>query len=389
MKNSAFFSLKTTLVTILVIGLFFSVSVLGLEETKEGLTKITMVFPRSIEVLDDAQVHAADKLGYFEEEGIDIEVKQSYGTTDVKMVASGNAEIAYPSPWVQMAAHNSRLPIISIFDSDIRNIFEFGVRRDSDIYSIKDLKGKSISIGDPFWKTIANPALRAAGISPDEVEYVVAGNNRAQVVSQGKVDAVLTWEKEHQLFWAQGMDFRILDFENFLKNDSNSIVTSLSMVKNHPETLKAFLRGYTKGLYFTLLNPAASTQITLERFPSIKVEFSDALKAITALAYIDHDEHVFRYGYGWHDPAKWYISVEESVIGGLLSEPIALEKVFTNQFIPAANEIDFEAAERDAKNFKLKPEYQEQMAEIEYSERYLNLKKMNEEIKRVIPVPEQ
>ena len=190
---------KTLFITIFILILSLSISVAALAE--EDLTKVTMVFPRSVEVLDDAQVHAADKLGYFAEEGIDIEVKQSYGTTDVKMVATGNAEVAYPSPWVQMSAHNSGLPIISIFDSDVKNIFEFGVRKDSDIYSIKDLKGKSISIGDPFWKAISNPALRAAGVSPDEVKYVVAGNNRAQVVAQGKVDAVLTWEKEHQPAW--------------------------------------------------------------------------------------------------------------------------------------------------------------------------------------------
>lgn len=325
----------------------------------QELTKLTMVFPRSIEVLDDAHVVATQMMGYFKEEGIEVVFEQSYGTSDVKLVASGRADVAYPSPPIQLTAHASDLPIISVYQVDVRNIFGFSVRENSGINSIADLKGKKISLGDAAWAVIADPILRHAGLDPTkDIEYVVAGESRAQMVNEGKLDAVLTWEKEYQLWDAEGIRLTYLSGEKVLDNCSNSIIVSLDTYKNKKDLIRGFVRAYAKGSYFTKLNPKAATEMVLERYPSLKVEFKDALKAIEGLVYIDHNEDTEKYGYGYHSAERWKLNVEDALKGGLITKEVPLEQIYTNDFVEAANDFDHKAIEEDAKNYKLKPEHQ-------------------------------
>ena len=264
--------LKATMLFGIAVLLLVSMSGCGVASTETTkpkdatLTKVTMVFPRSVEVLDDAHVVAAYKLGYFKDEGIDVKFEQSYGTSDVKMVSAGQADFAYPSPYIQLMGHESGLPIISVYQVDIRNIFGFSVRPDSGITSIAGLKGKKISLGDAGWASISDPLLRHAGLDPKkDVEYVATGENRAQMVNEGKLDAVLTWEKEYQLWDAQGIKLTFLPGEKVLDNSSNSIVVSLDTYKNKKDLSNRFVRAYARGRYFTKLNPRPATEMKTDK----------------------------------------------------------------------------------------------------------------------------
>lgn len=331
---------------------------LGIQSWGKNLEVVTYVLPRSEECLDDAHVVAADKLGYFAQEGIQIKFQQAYGTSDVKMVASGQGDIAIPSPYILLISLENDIPVKSVYQVDVRNIFAFAVRPESGINSIAQLKGKTISLGDPSWATISDPMLQHAGLDPKkDVRYVVAGETRAQMVQEGKVDAVLTWEKEYQLWLGQGMRFKILPGSEVLKNCSNSAVVSLKTLKERPDLIVRFFRAYAKGSYFTKLNPRAATEMVLDKFPSLKVSFEDALKAIEALVYIDNNEDTLKYGYGWHNAEAWKINVEDALKNGLISKPIPLDRIYTNEFIPEINNFDHAAVEKDAANYKLRPEH--------------------------------
>src|SRR5690625_1381809 len=67
-------------------------------DSEDGLKPVKVVVPRTVEVLDDAHVWAGIKMGYFEDECLDVSIEESFGTTDVKMVSTGNAEFALPAP---------------------------------------------------------------------------------------------------------------------------------------------------------------------------------------------------------------------------------------------------------------------------------------------------
>jgi NitT/TauT family transport system substrate-binding protein len=321
----------------------------------KGLTVVKYVLPRSPECLDDAHVIAADKMGYFKQQGIQIQFEQAMGTSDVKMVATGKGDIAIPSPGVLLTSLQAGLPVISVYQVDVRNIFDFAVKGDSGIKTIADLKGKTIVLGDASWSAISDPILQHAGLDPKkDVKYVVAGDNRAQLTWEGKADAVLTWEKEYQLWEGQGMTFTILKGSDVLQNCSNSAIVSLDTYKNKPELIKKFFTAYAMGSYFTKNNPEAATEMVIEKYPGLKVDWKSAVAAVKALASIDNNDDTVKYGYGYHNADAWNLNVADDLKNNIITSSIPLSKIFTNKFVSNYNSFNHKNVEQDSANYKLK-----------------------------------
>ncbi|MEA5003471.1 MAG: ABC transporter substrate-binding protein [Christensenella sp.] len=334
------------------------------EKPADGsLDTITMVFPRSFECLDDAHIHAALEMGYFEEEGIDLKIEQAYGLDDLTMIVSGQANTGYPSSFVQIAGHEQGLPFKSVYQVDNVNIFGYCVRPDSGIKSIADLKGKTIALGDAAWNTISDPILIAAGVDPSEVEYITAGESRAQMVDSGQADAVLTWYKEFEMWDGQGISLEWLAGEDVLQLTGGCLVFENNFIEQNKDLIARFVRAYAKGAYFTYLNPAAATEITLDKFPSIEIEFPYALASIQSLVYIDNGKDVDEHGYGWHNADKWETQMDACRKGGTLTRTdLTLDEIYTNDFVEAANDFDHAQVESDAAGYQLKSENQQYAA---------------------------
>ena len=208
-------------------------------ETNKDLDVVTVVLPRDIEVLDDVHYVVAQEMGYFEQQGIEVKFEKATGTSDMQMVSVGNGDVCLPHPFVGLIGLTGGIPLIGVFQQDVVNTNAFCVRADNDeINSIQDFKGKTIALGDASWGAIVNAELIAAGLSPDDVEYVAAGENRAQMVNEGQCDIVYTWEKGYQLWLAQGMDFKVITCEDNLDICGNPLLVSIKNYQNNKDVIE-------------------------------------------------------------------------------------------------------------------------------------------------------
>ncbi len=332
------------------------------EGAKPGgaLFPMKVIFPRSLEVLDDYYLTVALKMKYFEDEGIQALPEGALGTTDApKLVVQGFGEVCLPAPPVLMTAVANDLPLTMVFEQDKNYIFGFGVRKDSGINSFKDLKGKKISVGDAGWTVIIDPLLmKTAGFTTKDTQIVVGGTGRAQLVQEGKADAVLTWEKEYQLWWGQGLDLKILKgYDQGVRFPGNGLTFSNKFIKEHPDRVVGFGRAWAKGIYFGQINPAAATEITLERYPMIGVPFADAILAIKAGVWImTAGPVVEKYGLGYLEKTHWAEMRDTLFDQGALPKKVDIDSLLTNKFIDEINKFDHKKVEEQAKAYKLKPE---------------------------------
>ncbi|MCX6090493.1 MAG: ABC transporter substrate-binding protein, partial [Candidatus Atribacteria bacterium] len=145
---------------ILVLGVIVAM-VLTVSSFALGLEKVLFVVPRpSVDVFDDVALVVASKMGYFAEEGIEVEWKGSAGGTDcTKLVATGAAQFGYPSEGVMLWSVVEGMDIMNVYQVDQINVFNFGMKPGSGIKEIKDLKGKTIALGSMAWKPICDPIL--------------------------------------------------------------------------------------------------------------------------------------------------------------------------------------------------------------------------------------
>jgi NitT/TauT family transport system substrate-binding protein len=330
------------------------------QETATGtgnLEKVIFVVPRSLECLDDMALWSADYLGYFKEEGIAFQMEQAFGTTDIRMIATGQANFGYPSPNLILSSISEGLPIKAVCAADAINIFGMAVRADSGIRTWADLKGKTIALGDAAWATIAAPTVSAAGLNPSaDIEYIVAGDSRYQMVNEGKIDVLFTWISEYEQLKGQGFDFIYLDGNDILPVLSNPIITSDKMISENSDLVKRFNRAFTKGLYFVLSNPEAGADIVLNKFPAIQITWEGALgvaQGRNLQAFGTNDatkQEILANGIGYMAPEKWNSVIQWAQKVGVINNSIPGDRVFSNNYLDFT--WDRARVEADAKAYQ-------------------------------------
>jgi len=336
------------------------------EVDQKELRKVKMVMPRTIEVLEDTPYWVAIKMGYFEEEGLDVTMEQSFGTTDIKMVSTGNAEFCAPGPSFVLSGIAEALPIKVVSAYDAINIWGMCVLKDSPIQSWEDMRNAqekygrklTVALGDASWELLVTPTIKAAGIDiENDLEFVVAGENRYIQVAEGKLDMLFTWPGEAWQLIGQGFDFIYIDGNDVLKTCSNPIITSLDLIENEPEVVRGFVRGLAKGVYFTKYNPEAAAAIVCDQFPAIDVTWKAAVYVQHGRVYQmfgpeggeEEQKLVDNIGWNWED--KWNLVVETSIDSGVISEPIPLDRIYTNEFVDLT--WDKSKVEQDADNYDI------------------------------------
>ena len=169
------------------------------------LRTVKMCLARTAEVLEDTPFWVAENLGYMAEEGLKLEMIETFGTTDCKMVATGQADFAVPGPSLALQSIEQGLPIKIVCSYDAINIWGLCVPADSPYQTFEDMvdaqskygKKLTVALGDPSWESLVTPTLIAAGIDPaEDLEFVVAGDQRYVQVAEGQLDILFTWPGE-------------------------------------------------------------------------------------------------------------------------------------------------------------------------------------------------
>ncbi len=353
---------KITIVGVLLVlltaSLLFAAG--GQEKKPVELTKMTFITPRgTVEVMDDYNLWVAIELGYFEAMGLDVTMEP--GPLDAfactKFVDQKQADVGYPSPGILSASVDTGMDVIMVYEMMVEQVFDFAVRKDSDIKSVKDFPGHTMSLGDAGWQVIVDPILVEVGIDPASIEYVAVGAQWGQAVALGKADIALTWKGLRAQWDAQGLNLKYFLGEEFSKMPANGYAARKSDLADPAkrDLLEKFLRGTSMGIHFARHNPRAAAQIVYDQFAAIREQMEPdlALKSMQQLhwGYTGGDRKGD--GYGWFDLNAWETYLDIIAELGQTKKRLPLDQVATNDLIAAANDFNHAKVERDAKNFKL------------------------------------
>jgi len=224
-----------------------------------------------------APTFVAKKLGYWESEGVDVEIQFSKGSSyTLQLLASQKVHVGQSNEIQLMLSREKGLPLKVV----MTNQREFGSRlavlENSSITKIEQLKGKNIGVADlsaaqvPFVKAM----LATGGLDPEKDASILAVGWGAQALAallKDKVAAVCFWTGQFIAWEVADQKFRYFPAD-FFPNDvpGYNLVAHEDFIEGREDTLVGILRGVAKGYLFSITNPRAAVEIYYKANPTKK-----------------------------------------------------------------------------------------------------------------------
>lgn len=309
----------------------------GAKETKDGLRKLVISEP--VHLIGYLPIYVAIEEGYFEEEGLAVEVITATGGAHVTSVVSGDAWGVLGGPdSVQMANLGSSDPIQSVVNVVNRaNVYLMG-SSDEPVDSTNEeelanyLKGKTIAAGryggSP--NLLTRWLLMELGLDPEKdvkLEEPADASAVVSLVESGNADIANGGEPQITEGINKGVwEEPFYSFPSLGDYPYSVVSVKKSTIEKEPEVVESFVRAVLKGLKKVEDDPELSMQVLKTEFPSTSEE---SLQASLDRAY--KDELWSKDGYISEESVAKPMDVVEKT--GVYTEGYKYDELIDMQFV--------------------------------------------------------
>jgi NitT/TauT family transport system substrate-binding protein len=279
-----------------------------------------------------APFYVAVEKGYFLENGIEIEFDYSYETDGVALVGAEDLQFALVSGEQVLLARAQELPVVYVFGWWQDYPVGVAAKTEQGIQSPTDLKGKQIGLPGLFGASYIGlrALLNEAGLKEDDVTLDSIGFNQVEALATDQEQAVVIYaNNEPYQLAALGYDIDLIPVADFVQLASNGLITNEATIANNPDLVRRMIRATTQGLADTLADPDAAFEISKKYVENLaqadQAIQRDVLEA--SIAFWKAEQ------LGYSAPEAWQNMQEILLDMGLLSEPLDLQRAYTNEFI--------------------------------------------------------
>ncbi|MFI8576452.1 ABC transporter substrate-binding protein [Rossellomorea aquimaris] len=302
-------------------------------EQKEGLKKVTVVLDWTPNT-NHTGLYVAKEKGYFEEQGLDVDIILPGEAGADQLVASGKAEFGVGYQESVTQARVQDVPLVSIAAVIQHNTSGFASPKDKGITTPKDFEGKSYGgWGSPVEKAVMTSIMKQENADVEKVDFVNMGDTDFFTAVKRDVDFAWIYYGwtgiEAEL---RGEDLNMMyvkDYSEKLDYYTPVLTTNEKMIEKDPDTVKSFLSASSKGYQFAIDNPEEAGGILLDAAPDLDKELVMKSQEWLAPKYKDDAD---RWGEQklevWENYASWMYDND------LLDKELDSKKAFTNEFLP-------------------------------------------------------
>lgn len=280
----------------------------------------------------------ADHLGYFEEEGLALEIVPGGPNVDgVAAVASGanNLGSISSSPSL-MLARSAGLPIRCIAAGYQRHPFTYFSLAGNPVNTPQDLIGKTVATQGTA-RILLSALLAQNGISEDDVEVIVMGGDMSALMT-GQADVATGWTTNVNalsILGDQRVDMALWD--GGIQLYANPYYTTDDMLAEHSDKVQAAIRAISRGWGAAYENPEAAVDALVARYPNLDRD-SEMQAAPLVLDYSFNAETA-DHGWGAMTAENWQAQIDiYDRLGQFTSGAPALEDIMTMDILEATAE---------------------------------------------------
>lgn len=279
-------------------------------------------------------IYVAKEKGFFEEEGLDVEIILPGEVGSNQLVASGTADFGVSYQERLIMARPEGLPLVSIAAVIQHNTAGYASPVDKNIQTPKDFEGKRFGgIGVPLQEAMMRFIMEENGADVEKVDFINIGQSDWFTAIERDVDfSTVFYGWTGIEAGLRGLDINMMyyiDVADGLDFYTPVLVTSEDMIESDPDTVRAFIHGATKGYEFAIDNPEAAANILIEAEPDLDPELVKHSQEWLADRYQDDAEQ-----WGIQELERWEKPAKFLYENGIVDELIDFEKAFTNDFLP-------------------------------------------------------
>jgi putative hydroxymethylpyrimidine transport system substrate-binding protein len=286
---------------------------------------------------DHAGIYMAQKLGYFEDAGLDVSIHTPADpAAPVKLLAAGQTDLAISYEPEVLLAKEQGLDVLAVGALVNRPLTSMIWLKKSGIGGIAGLRGKTIATaGIPYQDAYLKTILGRAKLSPSDVKAVNVGFGLLPAILGGKAQAMLGGFSN-----IEGVDLRLrgddpvvtpVDKLGVPSYDELVLVAQRKRLEEDPQEVRLFLAALARGTAAAAKDPQASAKALLEANPDLDPKLTRAeLAATLPLLNPAREGHP----YGYMDPAQWANFTGWMRDNGLISSLPPTGSLLSNGYLP-------------------------------------------------------
>ncbi len=282
--------------------------------------------------------YAAAGEGFYERQGLSLSGIEAGQGSDfsAKQAGLGNESFAVTSADQLLNINSRDLSPVSVGVVMQRSpVVLFAVRENfgAELTDASQLAGKTVGTGPGMVRLLSKLLLEREGVL-DSVELVDTGYDTVQRLLSGKIDAAGgvfgdVVDARHQGYTA---DFvRVADA---VPSYGHVLATKGSFAREHPETVRAFLRATARGAAWAHNNPEAAVDHLVEAVPALsesRARQRDKWRLLREEFMLS--QTVNERGWGWSTPGPWK-SMHEALRGtDLLGGSVDPASAWSNDYL--------------------------------------------------------
>lgn len=302
-------------------------------EDGETLTPVKLVLDWTPNT-NHTGLYVAKEQGFFEEEGLDVEIMLPGEVGSNQLVASGQADFGVSYQERVIMARPEGLPLVSIAAVIQHNTAGYASPTDKNIQSPKDFEGKKFGgIGVPLQESMMRSIMEQNDADVDKVEFINIGQSDWFTAIERDVDfstVYYGWTGiEAEL---RGLDINMMFYTDVSEGFdfyTPVLVTSEEMIENNAETVRKFVHAAAKGYEFAIENPSDAADILIDSVPDLNPDLVKRSQEWLADRYQDDAPQ-----WGIQELERWEMPIDYLYESGITDEKTDPEASFTNEFLP-------------------------------------------------------
>ncbi len=282
-------------------------------------------------------LYVAQSQGFFEEQGLEVEIVQPPEGGAEALVASGNAQfgVSFQDTMAPALVGENALPVTAVAALIQHNTSGIISRAGEGMDRPKGMEGKKYATWDsPVEVAMIQNIVENDGGDYSKVEMIPSTvTDEVSALQSKSVDAIWIYYA-----WAGvKMELEGLETDYFAFKDINPVfdyytpvlIAGDSFLEEKPEVAEKFLTALRDGYEFAIENPDEAAEILCEAAPELDMELVKASQEYLADQYKAEVEQ-----WGYMDPDRWNAFYQWLNENDLTEAEIPENTGFTNDYLP-------------------------------------------------------